>query len=92
MTFAKHLGPIAICLLLAFTASPAAAACLGAQSAREAVSSGAARPLGSLAVSGKIVSAKLCRQNGRLVYILSVLSGGSVAKIIVDARSGQRIG
>lgn len=87
--------PFAAALLGAVLAvsatSGAEAACLSQSEARTAVSSGEARPLGSIAgaVSGEIVRADLCREGGRLVYVLSVLTGGRVANMVVDARSGR---
>lgn len=82
-------------LLLALgllTAAPAAAECLSAQQARQAVASGDAVRLGAVArrVRGDIVNAQLCRQGGRLVYRLAVMTaGGSVATVVIDARTGQ---
>ncbi|MHC5654266.1 PepSY domain-containing protein [Stappia sp.] len=69
----------------------AQAACLSQGEARAAVQNGEAQPLGRVAgaVGGEIVRADLCREGGRLVYVLSVLSGGRVANRVVDARSGQ---
>ena len=81
-----------LAVALAFSATTGAeAACLSQSEARAAVSSGEARPLGSIAgaVSGEIVRADLCREGGRLVYVLSVLTGGRVANMVVDARSGR---
>lgn len=50
-------------------------------------------PLGAVSrsVGGEIVRADLCEQGGRLVYVLSVLSGGKVTKRVVDAKSGQAL-
>ncbi|MXN65696.1 hypothetical protein GR183_12345 [Stappia sp. GBMRC 2046] len=69
------------------------AACLNQSQARQAVASGQARPLGAVSrsVGGEIVRADLCEQGGRLVYVLSVLSGGKVTKRVVDAKSGQAL-
>jgi hypothetical protein len=76
-----------------FVALPtsAQAQCLSQPQARAAVSSGQALPLGRVAgaVGGEIVRADLCREGGRLVYVLSVLSGGRVDTRVVDAQSGQ---
>ncbi|MCA1241365.1 PepSY domain-containing protein [Stappia stellulata] len=65
--------------------------CLSQPQARAAVSSGQALPLGRVAgaVGGEIVRADLCREGGRLVYVLSVLSGGRVDTRVVDAQSGR---
>jgi len=39
---------------------------------------------------GEIVSANLCRQDQRLVYVLAILTPeGRVARISVDAKSGK---
>ncbi|MBA5776374.1 PepSY domain-containing protein [Stappia sp. F7233] len=79
---------VSLCVPLA---GGAAAACLSQAEARQAVSSGQARPLGSMAgaAGGEIVRADLCEQGGRLVYVLSVLSGGRVVQRVLDARSGK---
>lgn len=84
-------GSASGCRACRFRDFGAEAACLSQSEARTAVSSGEARPLGSIAgaVSGEIVRADLCREGGRLVYVLSVLTGGRVANMVVDARSGR---
>lgn len=71
----------------------AQAQCLSQAEARAAVSSGQVLPLGRVAgaVGGEIVRADLCREGGRLVYVLSVLSGGRVDTRVVDARSGSML-
>ncbi|WP_208997043.1 PepSY domain-containing protein [Roseibium denhamense] len=81
----KHL--IAILLFTLVTAVPASAACLSAGQMREAVASGQAAPLGAVAgqAGGEIVKAQLCQQGGRYVYVLSVLKGGKVTKVTVNA-------
>lgn len=83
---------LALATVLALLAPAAAQAqCLSQSQARQAVQAGEARPLGSIAGSagGEIVRAELCRQGGRLVYVLSVLDGGRVKERVIDARSGQ---
>ncbi|QGZ36814.1 PepSY domain-containing protein [Stappia indica] len=83
---------LALATVLALLAPAAAQAqCLSQSQARQAVQTGEARPLGSIAGSagGEIVRAELCRQGGRLVYVLSVLDGGRVKERVIDARSGQ---
>ncbi|WP_349360089.1 hypothetical protein [Stappia sp.] len=87
-------NPAALLLALALgfgATGPALAECLGAGAARAAVASGEALPLGSIAgrLGGEIVRADLCRQGGRLVYVLSVLVSGRVSERVVDARTGQ---
>ncbi|WP_208979157.1 PepSY domain-containing protein [Stappia stellulata] len=69
----------------------AQAQCLDQSQARAAVANGQALPLGRVAgsVGGEIVRADLCREGGRLVYVLSVLSGGRVDNRVVDAQSGR---
>jgi hypothetical protein len=89
--FRRGARTLALALALVVPAGAASAQCLSQQQARSAVQSGEALPLGSVAgaVGGEIVRAELCREGGRLVYMLSVLSGGRVANRVVDARSGQ---
>lgn len=86
-------GALAGFLALAVTGETAWAACLNQNQARQAVASGQARPLGAVSrsVGGEIVRADLCERGGRLVYVLSVLSGGKVTKRVVDARSGRAL-
>jgi hypothetical protein len=69
--------------------------CLGPDAARVEVQSGAAAPFsqfrGQIAgqAGGEVLSADLCRMNGRLVYLVSVLVGGrSVVNLTVDAQFG----
>lgn len=80
---------LAAALMAPLAPSAGAAQCLSPGEARAAVSSGQARALGSLSISGKIVDAKLCRQGGRLVYVLSVLQNGKVRTVTVDAKTGR---
>jgi len=75
-------------LIVFFTAVlPAEAACLSQSQARQAVASGKAVSLGSVAsrAGGEIVKAKLCRQGGGYVYVLSVLKGGKVTTVRLNA-------
>ncbi|MCY1708616.1 PepSY domain-containing protein [Pannonibacter sp. SL95] len=67
--------------------SSASAACLSQGEAQQAVSSGQAQPLGSVAgtVQGEIVRAQLCEEGGRYIYRLSVLENGQVTTVVVDA-------
>lgn len=68
-----------------------AQACLSNAQANKAVRSGAAKSLAQVKGSatrggGKIVSAKLCRQGGGFVYVISVLkSNGQVSNVTVRA-------
>lgn len=67
--------------------APAHAACLSQGEARQAVASGQAASLGSVAgsVGGEIVKAQLCKQGGGYVYRLSVLKNGKVTTVTVNA-------
>lgn len=68
-----------------------AQSCLSNAQANQAVRSGAAKPLSQVKGAatrggGKIVSAKLCRQGGGFVYVISVLkSNGQVTNVTVRA-------
>ncbi|MFD1694831.1 PepSY domain-containing protein [Roseibium aestuarii] len=74
-------------LALAGLASPAAAQCLSQDQARQAVASGQAAPLGSLKgqIGGEIVKAELCIEGGQYVYRVSVVSGGAVRTVVINA-------
>ena len=83
-------GVLAVAAVLWST--PSMAECLSGAQARQAVQSGEAQPLGSVAggLGGEVVKAQLCRQGGRLVYVIGVLQkNGQVVRRTVDARSGQ---
>ena len=84
------------CLLLSVRIDVAlAASCLSAQATRQAISEGRAAHLSSIAgnVSGDVVSAKLCENNGRLVYqVVTLSSNGSATHLTLDARSGAVLG
>ncbi|MEM1045181.1 MAG: PepSY domain-containing protein [Pseudomonadota bacterium] len=89
------LSPLIVSLALlglVATAGPAAANCLSGGQARAAVQSGEAAPLRAVAggVGGEVVKAQLCRQGGRLVYVVGVLQrNGQVVRRVIDARTGQ---
>lgn len=88
LTRTRHVKKTAAVLLLfALSVMPAQAGCLSQSQAREAVASGKAAPLGSVAgrAGGEIVKAQLCQQGGGYVYVLSVLKGGKVTKVTVNA-------
>ncbi|SDT99194.1 PepSY domain-containing protein [Stappia sp. ES.058] len=90
--FLSALSAFALAAMLAVgVPALAQAQCLSQSQARAAVSNGQAQPLGRVAgsVRGEIVRADLCREGGRLVYVLSVLSGGRVDTRVVDAQSGN---
>ncbi|MBN9669690.1 hypothetical protein JF539_05025 [Labrenzia aggregata] len=75
-------------MILSFAAIlPAEAACLSQSQARQVVASGKAVPLGAVAgrAGGEIVKAKLCKQGGGYVYVLSVLKGGKVKTVKLNA-------
>ncbi|NBN62879.1 hypothetical protein GWI72_09255 [Microvirga tunisiensis] len=74
-------------LLLPSLPAGALAACLSQPQAQQAVASGQALSLGSVAagLQGEIVRAQLCEEGGRYVYRLSVLENGQVTTIVVDA-------
>jgi uncharacterized membrane protein YkoI len=85
---------LAAFLGLAVASAPAAAACLSAEEARDAVAAGEARRLGSVArsVPGDILDAQLCESGGQLVYRLTVMvEEGRVVTIVVDAQSGRQL-
>ena len=81
----KHIIAFLVLTLLAI--APAQAACLSQAQTREAVASGKAAPLGSVAgrAGGEIVKAQLCQQGGGYVYVLSVLKNGKVTTVTVPA-------
>ena len=68
-------------------ATPVAAQCLSQSEARQAVASGQAASLGSVAgqAGGEILRADLCREGGRYVYRLQVSKGGQVQTVVVNA-------
>ncbi|TYC52000.1 hypothetical protein FMN50_19715 [Rhodobacterales bacterium] len=76
-----------IWIILLAAIVPAKAACLSQAQARQVVASGQAAPLGAVAgrAGGEIVKAQLCQQGGGYVYVLSVLKGGNVTTVTVNA-------
>ncbi|MDJ0931840.1 PepSY domain-containing protein [Breoghania sp.] len=59
---------------------------------REAVRAGEAKPLGPVMREiggGEIVRTMLCRTPHGLVYLIAVLNGSRVEKMIVDAETGR---
>ena len=83
--------------VLAFLPLPAAAqggGCYSDQQIRSAVQQGQAVPLSNLIgqiqarFGGQIVSSRLCSNGGRLAYFVTLLVGGQVREIRVDAISG----
>ncbi|WP_417680185.1 PepSY domain-containing protein [Roseibium sp.] len=74
-------------VLMLAAAAPANAQCLSQAQAREAVASGKAKSLGSVAgaAGGEIVKAELCQQGGGYVYRLSVRINGQVVTKTVNA-------
>jgi len=79
--------PVIFLALMLAAVAPASAQCLSQAEAREAVASGRAVPLGSVAgaAGGEIVKAELCRQGGGYVYRLSVRINGQVVTRTVNA-------
>ena len=74
-------------VLMLAAAAPANAQCLSQAQACEAVASGKAKSLGSVAgaAGGEIVKAELCQQGGGYVYRLSVRINGQVVTKTVNA-------
>lgn len=70
-----------------------AQSCLAPAQQRQAVASGAARPFGAIAskLRGELVNARLCKEDGELVYVVTVLRGSKRVDVRFDARSGQRL-
>ena len=75
--------------------SPAAAqSCYSTDQARGFAQSGQIQPLSNLitriqaVAPGQIVSSQLCSVNGQLVYVVSVLVGGRVQLVQVNAATG----
>jgi len=77
-------------------AAPAAAqaGCYSDQQIRGAVQQGQAVPLSNLIgqiqarFGGQVVSSRLCSNGGRLAYFVTLLVGGQVREIRIDAISG----
>ncbi|MDP2411574.1 MAG: hypothetical protein Q8M26_14975 [Pseudolabrys sp.] len=74
-------------------------ACLGREEQRAAVASNKAIPLAEAlrllrarGIRGETVRASLCRRDGKLVYVLTLLArNGKVSRVTVDAGSGETI-
>jgi hypothetical protein len=96
----RHSGPVVaivlIALLSAFRPEPAfAQTCLGSGDARSAAQAARVVPLSQIrqrigqAAGGEVVSAQLCQQGQRYVYIVNVLTrAGIVRRFVVDAMTG----
>jgi uncharacterized membrane protein YkoI len=94
--------PIGLLGIAILTAAPPAVgpapalaqSCYSTQQARSVVQDGQVLPLSSLlgqvqaVAPGEIVSSQLCQVGGRYVYLLSVLVGGQVQEVRVDAATG----
>ena len=73
--------------------------CLGRAEQRAAVASNKAIPLAEAlrllrarGARGEAVRASLCRRDGKLVYVLTLLArNGKVSRVTVDAGSGETI-
>lgn len=92
----------AYCVLLGILATPPyfaggsqayALSCLGPAQQRAAVASGDARPFGAIAsgLHGELVNARLCKQGGRLIYVVTVLRGNKRVDVVFNARNGRRL-
>jgi len=75
---------------------PGPAACLNTREMREAIDDRrAVQPLVALkaAGNGERIRAQLCRTETGLVYLITTLGrDGHVARVVVDAQSGERVG
>jgi len=105
MSFLRHCVPVLLSGLLAVmaaTVSPADAqtrACLSKAEQRAAVASNRAIPLAEAmrllrtrGTRGELVRASLCRRDGKLVYVVTLLArSGKVNRVTVDAGSGETI-
>jgi uncharacterized membrane protein YkoI len=87
--------------LLALLQSPAAAQdrCLSRAEQRAAIAAGQAITVAAVRrilrqhMAGELVRVRLCRESGRLIYLLTVLSrDGRVHRVTVDAGNGTVIG
>lgn len=80
-------------LLIEVPTDAFAQGCLGPGQQRKAISSGQARPFGSIAsrIGGELVGARLCQRGGRLVYIVTILRGNRRVDAIFDAKSGRQL-
>ena len=71
--------------------------CYSTDQARTFAQSGQVQPLSNLiprvqaVAPGQIVASQLCNIGGRLVYLVSVLVGGQVLQVQVDAATGSVI-
>jgi uncharacterized membrane protein YkoI len=89
---------LAATLWLTLAATPAAAqagGCLSDAQTRQAIASGQARPLSGFIsqiqarFGGQVAGgARLCNVGGRLAYFVTILAGGQVREVRVDALSG----
>ncbi|MEA2905573.1 MAG: hypothetical protein QOI12_2960 [Alphaproteobacteria bacterium] len=101
--FALRHGPAFALLLALLTPAPAVAEerprCLTRAEQRAAIAEGHAIPLAAarrmlrLRMGGELVRARLCHDNERLIYLLTVLPrDGKVRRVTVDATNGTVIG
>jgi uncharacterized membrane protein YkoI len=88
---------LAVALLwpaLAVTPAAAQGGCYSDAQVRTAVQQGQAVPLSNLIgalqarYGGQVVSSRLCPSGGRLAYVVTLLVGGQVREVRVDAVSG----
>jgi uncharacterized membrane protein YkoI len=84
-------APVAVTPAAAQQGAPA---CFSDTQTRGAVQQGQAQPLSNLIAGvqarfgGQVVSSRLCQNGGRLTYIVTLLIGGQVREVRVDAISG----
>jgi uncharacterized membrane protein YkoI len=96
-TFVLGLGLLAAGLFELGPSPVMAQSCYSTDQARSAVQAGQVQPLSNLVgqiqavAPGQIVSSQLCNVGGRWVYLVSVLVGGQVRQVQVDAATGSLI-
>ncbi len=80
----------------ALAADPLPANCLNKEAQRQAIASGEAVPLAQAIATVKtgrrveVVRARLCREDGRLAYVLTLLArNGKVSRATIDAANGS---
>ncbi len=86
---------LAAAFLAASGSATAGAACLDGAAQRAAIAAGqVVRPAEARrAAGGDLLELALCDENGRLVYIATVLRpDGAVSRVVIDARTGAVIG
>ena len=89
-------GLLAGAMLTVETRLAVAQSCLGPAEQQQAINNGDARRFGEIAaivsrrLNGTVYNGELCRRNGSLVYILTVVKNNGLAmRTVVDAKSGR---